>query len=365
MEGSLLINFILAAIAVAFFVQLLIQKKHFKVGIEACEDHLESEVEKYKKLELQYQSEINSLKSTKQQNSQPDNSVLTPTTLLEIENLRKEKESELKLRLEAEKQVELALQKNDEMQKKIEDWKILQETSLKDATNTITKVGDDLYEKLAEHQKNETDLMMEKMGEAINNVNSHLEKINQQIQSASTKSVDTPKIDNIPAKVENDTVITNQKLLEDILKSAHLQLNTDYFMKYNLPESAKKSVPCEALIVLSPESAIIVDIKSSKFFAELALGMVQNIVDAKTAFKQKIDRYLAYLTNPKYQSNIVNYFSKNGIISPDIDHVIIMLVPTQSEIDEFHKLGDNYLKVLDDNHILLHSLSSFEKIISG
>lgn len=349
MEVGLLINFILAAIVIAFFIQLLVQKKHAQSEIRSQENHLTREIESYKKLELQYQNEINLLKTAS-------------SAIKEIENLRKEKESETKLRVEAEKQVELALQKNEDVQKEIEDWKNIQESNLQDATDAIEKMGDDLYENLAEHQRSENEELISKFEEKIKDVYEYLAKIDQQLQHILHKNPTPENTKNSIA--EDDVVATSQKLLENVLKAADLKPEVDYFMKHNLPEMAKKSVPCEAMIVLNQDSAVIIDIKSTKFFAELFLSRKKNLANADDLFRQKIDRYLAYLTNPKYQSNIIKYFSKNGVIASDIQHVLIMLVPSQNEIDEFNKLGDDYLKILDDNHILLHSLKSFEEIIA-
>jgi hypothetical protein len=78
-----------------------------------------------------------------------------------------------------------------------------------------------------------------------------------------------------------------------------------------------------------------------------------------------MDRYLTYLTNQKYRSNIISYFSKQQIISPDVSNSLVMLVPSEKEVDAFHDLGDEYLQILENNNIHLHSLKSLSNLVFG
>ena len=69
------------------------------------------------------------------------------------------------------------------------------------------------------------------------------------------------------------------------------------------------------------------------------------------SIRNKVDEtvkniYLSYLANPKYRSNIINYFARQQIIVPDAQNTLIMLVPSEKEMDEFKNLGDKYIKVL-------------------
>ena len=67
----------------------------------------------------------------------------------------------------------------------------------------------------------------------------------------------------------------------------------------------------------------------------------------------------------KYRFNILSYFSKQKIISFSAEYSLIMLAPSQKEVDEFNKLGNEYLGALEKNHINLHSLKSFSDLIFG
>ena len=42
-----------------------------------------------------------------------------------------------------------------------------------------------------------------------------------------------------------------------------------------------------------------------------------------------------------------------------------MLVPTEKEVSAFQDLGDEYLQILEDNNINLHSLKSLSNLVFG
>ncbi|MES2677083.1 MAG: hypothetical protein V4612_02040 [Pseudomonadota bacterium] len=370
MNSGLLINLVLAAIAITFFFQFLSNKKHAQNQLKEYEDHLKDELEKHKETQLQYQAEINNLKTAipaVDPNKTEDIKVVIDSLWADVEKLRKEKDEELKMRLEAEKQIDLALQKTKDVQRRIDDWKIIQEANLQDATDSIVKVGNDLYDRLIINHRAESETIRNKVDDTVKNIYEYLEKIVKQVQFLNVHNIDSQKAVSAAIGMNSDAVNINHQSrnLEDILKSAHLQPAIDYFMHHNLPEEVKKSVLCETMIALDKNSAIIVDIKSAKFFLELFSGRTRQDPAVETNFQQRIDRYLTYLTNPKYRSNIINYFSKQQIIVPTAQNTLIMLVPSEKEVEEFKKLGAKYIKTLADNNINLHSLKSFSNLIFG
>lgn len=377
MDIGLILNLVLAAIAIALFLQFVSNKKHFQVEIKSYEDYLQDEIDKRKEVEMRYQDELNNLKNStnvQPQNSQPQNleqqediKSIVESLMFAVDDLRKGKEEELKIRLEAEKQVELAMQKAKDVQRRIDDWKVIQEANLQDATDSIVKVGNDLYGKMITSYRAESEMIRNKVDETVRDIHDYLEKIIKQVQFLNMHNVDTQKAVSAAIGMNSEAVNVNHQSrnLENILKSSNLQPTVNYFMHHNLPEEVKKSVLCEAMVALNKENAVIIDIKSTKFFLELFSGRARKDINAEVAFKQKIDRYLAYLTNPKYRSNIINYFSKQQIILPTAQHSLIMLVPSEKEVREFKKLGDKYVKVIEDNNIVLHSLKSVSDLILG
>ena len=57
------------------------------------------------------------------------------------DDLRREKEGEIKIRVEAEKQIEITLQKTEEVQKRIQDWRLIQDATMKDSKDAIVKIS--------------------------------------------------------------------------------------------------------------------------------------------------------------------------------------------------------------------------------
>jgi len=369
MTTALIINIIFAAIAVAFFLQFLSSRKSTQIHNQHYEEQLASEIEKRKESEAQYQYQIKSLKeSIPPQVVGGEESHLTVDSLVaEVSNLRKEKDEEIKSRLEAEKQIELAVQKTNDVKERIEDWKIIQEANLKDANNVIVKVGNDLYERLIADYHAESEIIRNKVDDTVKNIHEYLEKIVKQVQFLNVHNVDTNRAFNAAISINNDEVNINHssRNLEDVLRSAHLQPGIDYFMHHNLPEEVKKSVLCESMVMIDQNNIIIVDIKSARFFLELFSGRAREDGLVEEEFPRKMDRYLTYLTNKKYRSNIINYFSRQQIINPDANGSLVMLVPTEKEVKEFEDLGDEYMQILEDNNINLHSLKSLSNLIFG
>jgi hypothetical protein len=374
MTTALIINLIFAAIAIAFFLHFLSGRKNAQIHMQHYEEQLADEIEKRKESEVKYQAQIQSLKTnatqtnaTAQLSGSEESKSAVDSLVAEVANLRKEKDQELQSRLEAEKQIALALQKTNDIQVRIDDWKTIQEANLKDANDMIVKVGNDLYGRLIADYHAESELIRNKVDDTIKNVHEYLERIVKQVQFLNVHNVDTNKAVNAAISINNDEVNINHssRNLEDVLRSAHLQPDIDYFMHHNLPEEVRKSVLCETMIIINPENIIAVDIKSARFFLELFAGRARDDETAENEFPQKMDRYLAYLANKKYRSNIISYFSRQQIISPDANISLIMLVPTQKEVEAFEELGDEYIQILADNNINLHSLKSLSNLIFG
>ncbi len=88
----------------------------------------------------------------------------------EIKLLRKEKEEEMTLRHEADKQIELALQKTGEIQKRISDWSTIQDAAMKDSKSAMIDIGNELYKKLTRNFQIEVDeikQLLEQMNKKI------------------------------------------------------------------------------------------------------------------------------------------------------------------------------------------------------
>ena len=198
-----------------------------------------------KEIESQLQK-TNDLENRLNQAPEAENKKLE-LIIAEISQLRKEKEQEIKTRFEAEKQIVLAIQKSEDIQKRMVDWKVAQESAMQDAQNSIFQVGEDLYQRLSENY----------LAEIKNNQNL-LEQILRQNTAADKKeekkSFDEGKI----SQTENQTnLVEDKKTREDISKKFLAQLaksmvnskhieGEQYFLNSSFEADKAKLFLCEA-----------------------------------------------------------------------------------------------------------------------
>lgn len=228
------------------------------------------------------------------------------TLLREIDELRKEKERELKLRLEAEKQIELALQKVSEIEKRMQDWRVIQDAVMKDSKDAIFKIGNDLYKKLSDNYKVEIETNKNLIGKFSKNITDLVSGFSggkAAPVAAETKTAaahEGPGSDASVKKLVSDLVATMKA-------SGHLA-NKDYFLPANFDEQKAKLMLCEAAFV-SSEKLYIFDLKSCRYLEEYKHGRDADKAAAENSLKPKLDKYLAYISNPKYLESIAKVMS--------------------------------------------------------
>ncbi len=103
--------------------------------------------------------------------------------LKENKRLKKEKEEEMVLRNEAEKQVELTLQQSGEMQKRMSDWKIIQDAAMKDSKSAIIDIGNVLYFKLTKDLK----IKVDEVKNLLEQMDKRIESIEKAVHNLSKK----------------------------------------------------------------------------------------------------------------------------------------------------------------------------------
>jgi hypothetical protein len=202
--------------------------------------------------------------------------------LREIDQLRKEKEVEIRARLEVEKKSELALQKMEDIQKRMDDWRIIQDSVMKDSRDAILKVGDNLYKKIHESHQHEVEL-----------VSQALDKFNHQ-DSYHNNDIHHISVENISKKLVNI-------LVSDLNEKNFLE-KKDYFLPADF-NADKSKMLCELLFV-DNSNLNLIDLKASHYFDEYHQLKQKKSTLAENFLKQKLERYWAYVSNPKYQHSI-------------------------------------------------------------
>lgn len=252
--------------------------------------------------------------------------------LREIDEIRKAKESEVRLRLEAEKQLELNLQKNIELQQRMKDWSAIQEVARQDSKEAIIKIGNDLYKKLNDSYKAEVETSKNLIGRVSQNISEFFAKVSSQktIQAPQQKKVDATQLEKpIVYQISDST----KKLIVDFvetMKISGLNVNKDYFLPTNFEEKKSKLFFCETAFIKNQKLHII-DFKSAHYFEKYQSQKDKDKIAAQDFLKQKLDKYLTYLSNPKYCDSILQVmsFSKTKFDS----HEIVMALTSKSDLN--------------------------------
>lgn len=232
-----------------------------------------------------------------------------------IDELRKEKEEEARLRLEAEKQIELALQKTQEIQKRMNDWKTIQDAAMDDAKSTILKVGNDLFTKLSKSHKEETVESRSAIEQTVKSVYGYLDTISKNVESFKQKSdLVSERLDKavssagatMAAKaattLDQMTAKIISNVIENVKLSGHAE-NKKYIAANTLDAEKAKLFLCD-LVFLKDDVLYIFDFKSLRYFQDYDKNKATDKTAALNALKPKLDKYIAYLANPKYNAAV-------------------------------------------------------------
>ncbi len=275
----------------------------------------------------------------------------------QIIDLKRDRDSEEKLRINAEKQIEIANKKMQELEKRIEDWSVVQDAIMSDSRESFVKVGNDLFKKLNDSYKQEVETnrnligRIAKLVEEQKNLITNMAITNaQNFLNPSVNGNDNKKIiddqgsnqnnfqNNLTAQpsyssnnqIPDDTA--SKKLLEEIIetmKASGRLSNKDYFTSSNLDLQRAKLMLCELLFV--DENAIyIIDFKGIKYFNEYEKLSISSDIQAQNFLKEKLEKYLGYLSNPKYLESISRIFESLRIPKKRIS--IILALPSKKQL---------------------------------
>jgi hypothetical protein len=234
------------------------------------------------------------------------------------------------------------------------DWKAAQESVMQDAQNDIFKVGEDLYERLSEDY----------LAEIKNNQNLFEQILRQ--NTAADKKEEKKSFDNTEiSKTSNQENLTESKksrediskkllnqLKESMINSGHIE-GEQYFLNSSFDADKSKLFLCEAAF-LQDANFYILDFKGCNFLDEY--NQSADKPSAQKSLEQKLDKYVAYLGNPKYREAILKAVNSKNIKFETID--IIFVVASESEITFLESTG--YLEKLENSNV---KIATFEEII--
>jgi len=285
--------------------------------------------------------------------------------LLEIDELRKDKENEVKLRLNAEKQIELTLQKTHDLERMLDDWQLMQDAVMNDCKDAMFKIGNDLYKKLNDTYRLENETNKNMVGRLSKNISDFFEKFNapEPAHAAPKQIANTVHVAHAPQQKHQSHLDDHtKKLIADLLETmnaAGKMANKDYFLPANFDEQKAKLMLCE-LAYHDGATLYLLDFKACRYIDEYEALKDKNDEVAKQNLRQKIERYIAYLSNAKYRESILKALAASRIKTDRM--AIIAVVPLAEEVkllkllgyeDKAAKLGIRFLDFNEVNNIIL------------
>lgn len=318
--------------------------------------------------------------------------------LRELEQSRKERQDEIKMRLTAEKEIAVSREKISQVQKRIEDWKLLQEGAINDSKNVIMKFGQDLAKKIKVTQEEGDSKTRNLFEENVKSLENNVNTLHQEIGGIDSRIVDfRKKISNDINKqraggggftsskastpenngaedilIEDETPISKPKNVEmdeiakksmndvlSLIKASGFTHMKDYIVASQLDEKKAKYMLCD-LFLLVEGVAYFIDFKADKFFVDYAkFSSGPEGAKALESLKGKLDKYIAYVSNPKYSALIKKLIAALKIEASDFK--IVFAVRNYEDDNLLAKIG--YSKKVSDSGLELMDVNAINDLI--
>ncbi len=387
-----MIFIIISNIGLALMTLLLYMRySHFRISygnkIKELSKTLKEEREQKKntqaKLESDYKNENEQVKAL----------------LREIEESRKERQEEIRLRLAAEKEIEVSKEKILQVQKRVEDWKLLQEGAINDSRDVIMRFGQELLANVKRAQQEEENKTRNILTQNAKSIEDNVNTLHSEIGGIDSKIADFKKrLTSIVGKqrpVASDDVgdvggdvaaaveleakqeVADDvkppakaakidefalKLLKDVLslvEASGLKHMKDYIVASKLDENRAKYMLCD-LFLLVNGAAYFVDFKAEKFFVDYNKAAKEG--DEKSALanlQKKLDKYVAYISNPKYAALIKKLLSALKIDAQEFK--VVFAVKNYDDTSLLNKIG--YSKKIEQAGVELMDVNAVNDLI--
>lgn len=241
----------------------------------------------------------------------------------EIDELRKEKEGEVKLRLAAERRTDLALQKTIEVEKRMEDWHAMQDAAMRDSKDLIIKIGNDLYRKLTETYKNEIEINKSVAAK----VSQIFEKItgsgDLQTHVTSGQKTAAASLASRAVPLQSEPVKKLVGEFVEIMKASGHLSNQNYFLPTNFDGQKSKLLLCEVAF-LSGAKLHALDFKACEYIADFNANKEKNLAGARKILQKKIEDYFAYLSEAKYRDSIGKVMVASRVACESIEVIAVV-----------------------------------------
>ena len=174
-----------------------------------------------------------------------------------------------------------------------------------------------------------------------------------------TTTVENKSSSNNDVAIDETEELT--KNLEGYFKKSCYVSKKDYFFDHDMNHNEGSKLMFADCIFAKENQLYIFDFKSQHYF-ENYKAISKNSDPQKIAFaiKEKLDKYISYLLNPKYKASILALASNYNLKFEKINIIAVILSSRELKITE--ELG--YLKKFSDNNLEILDIKKIGKIIS-
>ena len=331
---------------------------------------LKKEAEEVKNLRAQNSSYLEQKSIAITQHQESENKLLQ-SEQEKVLYLR-QKDEAIKEMLISQKQLELIQQKMLENEKRMQDWELQRQESIKAAKASILEAGGQLSSKLLEDHKRET---LASKKEAEESVKKTSEELLDKMLNV-TKSV---------AALKEQTGETTNKLgtvwralaspagagylaeigLENSLKNLGLEPQRDYIMQYAINSDGAGNLRPDAVIFLPQDMVMVIDSKSSKFLLEIADDENGSSEPEKLAsLKNTMNIHLKSLISKDYKAAIKSLYAESGRGDKIGNILNVMYVPSENAINHIKRADPEFVHKTEKAEIILAGPASLSGLLS-
>lgn len=224
-----------------------------------------------------------------------------------------------------EKQAELAYQKLQELEYRMEDWERTKQESLKAAKEAMFETGSEVFRKEAElvHEKTQ-----EGFQSLLKNVSSLHDRLITQEDVVGTvwKALSTPAGAGRISEIG----------LENCLSAYGLQQGRDFIMQYTVSgEEFGRQLRPDAVVFLPAGTVLVIDSKASKFFLELAeVEGTEYEEEVLAGLTRTMVEHLKTLASKGYKDAVQAYMKAAGKDEKIRQVLTVMYLHTESAVEK-------------------------------
>lgn len=283
----------------------------------------------------------------------------------QIETLKAELKEAVEARVAAEKKVSVAVERVDNMHKRMSEWEQAQEQMKLAAKASVMEAGQKLSSKLLEDHKREND-------EAKKEAEKRVKAFQDQFE-AITKSVGAIQAQTTSNAAQVETVmraLTNpggaghlaEVGLENSLKNLGLEAGRDFIMQYHIAEEGGNLRP-DAVIFLPQDMVMVIDAKASKFWMDWVEAEGSDHEEAVLQqFVSAMHKHIATLAQKQYADSVEAALKKQGRRLGTKYNV--MYLPSDAAVDRLRKADASLLDKCEKAGVIIAGPASLAGLFS-